>query len=85
MMRRHPFLRCFSYFLFPQGRVHFAEASEGRTRGDVVNALNDAIDRRDEGIVLKDYDAVYKPNARAKGGWLKVRSKSLETSRSRGH
>ena len=40
----------------------------------MVNALNDAIDRRDEGIVLKDYDAVYKPNARAKGGWLKVRS-----------
>ena len=70
----------FLVLFFSQGRVHFAEASEGRTRGDVVNALNDAIDRRDEGIVLKDYDAVYKPNARAKGGWLKVRFNHRETS-----
>ena len=33
--------------------------------------LNKAIDQREEGIVLKDPDSIYKPNART-GGWLKV-------------
>ena len=43
---------------------------------DLVNSrlqflLNEAIDNREEGIVVKDPDSIYKPNAR-KGGWLKV-------------
>ena len=34
--------------------------------------LNDLF-RRDEGIMLKDPESVYKPNARAGGGWLKIK------------
>ena len=36
-----------------------------------MNLLNKAIDQREEGLVLKDPDSIYKPNAR-KGGWIKV-------------
>ena len=39
----------------------------------MVDALNAAIDRREEGLVLKDPDSVYRPNARTRGGWIKVK------------
>ena len=39
---------------------------------DCLNALNDAIDRREEGIMVKDPLSIYKPNVR-KGGWLKIK------------
>jgi DNA ligase-4 len=55
------------------GRVQFAERKTGKTKGDVVDALNLAIDRREEGIVLKDPESVYKPNVRSRGGWLKIK------------
>ena len=39
---------------------------------DCADALNDAIDRREEGIMVKDPDSPYKPNTR-KGGWYKIK------------
>ena len=39
---------------------------------DCVDALNDAIDGREEGIMVKDPDTVYRPNTR-KGGWFKIK------------
>ena len=33
-------------------------------RGDVVKALNEAIDRREEGLVIKTPSSIYKPNSR---------------------
>jgi len=33
-------------------------------RDDVVKALNDAIDRREEGLVIKSPSSIYKPNLR---------------------
>ena len=39
---------------------------------DCVDALNEAIDRREEGIMVKDPESPYKPNTR-KGGWYKVK------------
>ncbi len=56
-----------------RGRVQLGERKIGKTTQDVVNALNEAIDRRDEGLVLKDPDSIYKPNVRTKGGWIKVK------------
>ena len=35
-----------------------------RFRVDVVKALNEAIDRREEGLVAKSPSSVYKPNVR---------------------
>lgn len=43
------------------------------SRKQVVEALNNAIDERKEGIVVKSPLSVYKPNVRNKGGWLKVK------------
>lgn len=37
-----------------------------------MDALNEAIDGREEGIMIKDPDSVYKPNNR-KGGWYKIK------------
>ena len=42
------------------------------SREDCIEALNDAIDRREEGIMVKDPESVYKPNVR-KGGWFKMK------------
>ena len=56
-----------------KGRVYIADRKIGSTKKDIAEALNDAIDRREEGIVLKDPDSVYKPNARGGGGWLKIK------------
>ena len=41
-------------------------------RQDCVEALNEAIDKREEGIMIKNPDSVYKPNVR-KGGWFKIK------------
>ncbi len=56
-----------------RGRVQLADRKTGSSTKDVVDALNDAIDRREEGLVLKDPDSVYRPNVRTKGGWIKVK------------
>ena len=37
-----------------------------------MDALNDAIDNREEGIMVKNPDSVYRPNTR-KGGWFKIK------------
>ncbi|CAG2069133.1 unnamed protein product, partial [Timema podura] len=42
----------------------------------VMEELNAAIDRRLEGIVLKDPGSVYKPNTR-KGGWYKIKPETV--------
>ncbi len=55
------------------GRVQFADRRTASKRAEVVDALNQAIDRREEGIVLKDPESVYKPNVRSRGGWLKIK------------
>uniref|UniRef100_A0A5S6QX03 DNA ligase n=1 Tax=Trichuris muris TaxID=70415 RepID=A0A5S6QX03_TRIMR len=41
---------------------------------EVVNALSDAIGRREEGIVIKNPQSTYRPNARSyEAGWLKIK------------
>ncbi len=46
-------------------------------RQDCVDALNDAIDSREEGIMIKDPESVYKPNTR-KGGWYKLKPEYVD-------
>ena len=43
------------------------------TNAEVQEALNEAIDNRDEGIMIKDPSTIYKPGARPKSGWIKVK------------
>ena len=53
-------------------RLLEAEAP-GTSAAHVVTELNVAIDRREEGLLVKDHDAVYKPVGRAGAGWVKVK------------
>ena len=39
----------------------------------MVKALNDAIDRQEEGLILKNPDSIYKPAAKIGGGWYKIK------------
>jgi len=41
-------------------------------RQECIDALNDAIDAREEGIMVKDPESIYRPNTR-KGGWYKLK------------
>merc|ERR1719229_612884 len=56
-----------------EGRVEFTERKIGRTRSEVVDAVNLAIDRREEGIILKETDSVYRPAMRSRSGWVKIK------------
>ncbi|XP_025109281.1 DNA ligase 4-like isoform X2 [Pomacea canaliculata] len=54
------------------GRILLSQHKEARTNQDCVDALNDAIDNREEGIMVKDAESTYRPNTR-KGGWWKLK------------
>ncbi|KAI5745002.1 hypothetical protein M8J76_007320 [Diaphorina citri] len=47
------------------------------SESQVLPALNKAIDDREEGIVVKEPDALYKPNSR-KDGWYKIKPEYTE-------
>uniref|UniRef100_A0A8C5LLV9 DNA ligase n=1 Tax=Leptobrachium leishanense TaxID=445787 RepID=A0A8C5LLV9_9ANUR len=55
-----------------QGRIHIVEKKEASTKKNVVDALNEAIDNREEGIMVKDPMSIYKPDKRGEG-WLKIK------------
>ncbi|XP_042327134.1 DNA ligase 4 isoform X2 [Sceloporus undulatus] len=54
------------------GRIQVISKTQANTRKEVVDALNEAIDNREEGIVVKDPMSVYKPDKRGEG-WLKIK------------
>ncbi|XP_063173881.1 DNA ligase 4 [Candoia aspera] len=54
------------------GRIQIVSRIQANTRKEVVDALNEAIDNREEGIVIKDPMSVYKPDKRGEG-WLKIK------------
>lgn len=56
-----------------EGRLIFSAIKKGQSNQDVINELNLAIEERQEGIVVKDPWAVYKPNVRENGGWYKIK------------
>lgn len=60
-----------------KGRIHLVPKTEARTMQEVVNALNDAIDNRDEGIMVKDPLSIYKPDKRGEG-WLKIKPEYVD-------
>ncbi|KAG9492228.1 hypothetical protein GDO78_000637 [Eleutherodactylus coqui] len=54
------------------GRIHIIPKAEASTKKNVVDALNEAIDNREEGIMVKDPMSIYKPDKRGEG-WLKIK------------
>lgn len=55
-----------------EGVVLHTERNMVKTKDEVIQHLNEAIDNKLEGIILKDPDSVYKPNSR-KAGWFKIK------------
>lgn len=39
----------------------------------LLDYLNNAIDNKEEGIVIKDIDSLYRPDVRNNGGWYKIK------------
>lgn len=54
------------------GRILIVHKSEAKTQKEVIDALNEAIDNREEGILVKDPMSTYKPDKRGEG-WLKIK------------
>lgn len=54
------------------GRLHVIHKADATTKKEVVDALNEAIDNREEGIMVKDPMSIYKPDKRGEG-WLKIK------------
>ena len=61
------------YLFYVLGRIYVAGRKMVSTNAEVQEALNEAIDNRDEGIMIKDPSTIYKPGARPKSGWIKVK------------
>lgn len=61
-----------------EGRIQFSAKVEVTTKEDVIRVLNEAIDNREEGVVLKNPDSIYSPASR-KGGWIKVKPEYVDS------
>ncbi|XP_055337355.1 DNA ligase 4-like [Paramacrobiotus metropolitanus] len=61
-----------------EGRLYLARRKEVSTPDECYEFLNEAIDRNEEGIMLKDPSSVYKPNARS-AGWWKVKPEYVDS------
>ena len=56
-----------------EGRIVYSQIQVANSNQQVVDALNEAIDLRREGIVVKNPESVYKPSVRGGSGWFKVK------------
>ena len=56
-----------------EGRVILGKRHVAETLKEVVESLNLAIERREEGLVIKDMESTYKPGVRNKSGWIKIK------------
>ncbi|KAL6061109.1 hypothetical protein STEG23_032481 [Scotinomys teguina] len=54
------------------GRLEIVQKRQAHTKNEVVDALNEAIDNREEGIMIKHPLSIYKPDKRGEG-WLKIK------------
>ncbi|GJQ76364.1 Lig4 [Trypoxylus dichotomus] len=59
-------------FVPRNGVIQHSTRSEVSSKQDIINALNDSMDRKEEGIVFKDPDSIYIPNTR-NGNWWKMK------------
>ncbi|XP_067117159.1 DNA ligase 4 [Osmerus mordax] len=60
-----------------KGRIQLVRKTKVTSMQDVVNGLNEAIDNREEGIMLKDPMSIYKPDKRGEG-WLKIKPEYVD-------
>ncbi|KAK3510421.1 hypothetical protein QTP70_005919 [Hemibagrus guttatus] len=60
-----------------KGRIQLVQNTEAKTKQEVINALNEAIDNREEGIMVKNPMSIYKPDKRGEG-WLKIKPEYVD-------
>ncbi|XP_067842559.1 DNA ligase 4 [Heptranchias perlo] len=75
LRKRHETLK--TLFTSMPGRIQIVEKTEIKTKKDVADALNEAIDKREEGIMVKNSLSVYKPDKRGEG-WLKIKPEYVD-------
>lgn len=75
LKKRHETLQ--TVFTPIKGRIHLVPKTEAKTMQEVVSALNEAIDNREEGIMVKDPLSIYKPDKRG-DGWLKIKPEYMD-------
>ncbi|XP_056157416.1 DNA ligase 4-like [Lampris incognitus] len=75
LRKRHEMLQ--TVFTSIKGRIQVVPKNEANTMQEVVNALNEAIDNREEGIMVKDPLSIYKPDKRGEG-WLKIKPEYVD-------
>uniref|UniRef100_A0A8C2NZK1 DNA ligase n=1 Tax=Capra hircus TaxID=9925 RepID=A0A8C2NZK1_CAPHI len=61
-----------SVFTPVPGRIEIVQKTQAHTKKEVIDALNEAIDKREEGIMVKHPLSIYKPDKRGEG-WLKIK------------
>ncbi|GAV09317.1 hypothetical protein RvY_18881 [Ramazzottius varieornatus] len=65
-------------FQVEEGRLYYATRKKVTTPEECYEYLNEAIDRNEEGIILKQPSSVYKPNSRS-AGWWKVKPEFVDS------
>ncbi|KAG8517013.1 DNA ligase 4 [Galemys pyrenaicus] len=70
LRKRHEILS--SVFTPIPGRIEIVQKTQAHTKKEVIDALNEAIDKREEGIMVKQPLSIYKPDKRGEG-WLKIK------------
>ncbi|RWS12974.1 DNA ligase 4-like isoform X2 [Dinothrombium tinctorium] len=61
-----------------KNRLQLAERKLASTKEEAIAALNEAIDRHEEGVMIKEMDSTYKPNLRRKSGWWKLKPEYVQ-------
>eukprot|EP00118_Oscarella_pearsei_P008725 m.46483 g.46483 ORF g.46483 m.46483 type:complete len:987 (+) comp33697_c0_seq3:313-3273(+) len=61
------------------GRMMISEAKKASTKEELIAALNDAIDGREEGLMVKHPDSIYRPDKRKGSGWLKIKPEYIDS------
>ena len=62
-----------------KGLLHAVDRLEVSTRDELVASLNDAIDKREEGILVKLPNSTYQPDKRKGSGWLKLKPEYMDS------
>jgi DNA ligase-4 len=56
-----------------KGILLVAETRIASSKNDISELLNEAIENREEGVMVKDPNSEYVPNRRRNSGWIKVK------------
>ncbi|KAI6661708.1 DNA ligase 4-like [Oopsacas minuta] len=62
-----------------KGLLHLVDRLELTSREELVTSLNDAIDRREEGLLVKLPNSTYQPDKRKGSGWLKLKPEYMDS------